>query len=181
MFHFFPPRTGSRDVTPAVILVNVSVRIFAVGVSVRRRTRRLNIGQAEIDGIELAAATEAAGWILNVALTLQDPKDTSGDVNDGNQLPRRAEEILSLDADRDFGRWSFGASVRSQGDSFDDLGNFTELDGFTVVDLRAGLKVHKNWHLGIKVNNVFDEEYETAAFYPQDGTNVLATLRYVAE
>lgn len=141
----------------------------------------VNIGRAEIDGIELAASTRAAGWTLGMALTLQDPKDTGGGANDGNQLPRRAEEILSLDADRAFGRWSVGGSIRSQGDSFDDLANLTELDGFTVVDLRAGIQAHKNWHLGIRVNNVFDEEYETAAFYPQDGTNVLATLRYTPE
>ena len=40
---------------------------------------------------------------------------------------------------------------------------------------------HPNWRLGLVVNNVFDEIYETAAFYPQEGINGLVTLRYVPQ
>ncbi len=138
-----------------------------------------NIGEAEINGVELATTLHLGEWRLEAALTLQDPEDTGGSANDGNQLPRRAKEILHFAADRDYGRWSLGASVHSQGDSFDDPGNLTELDGFTVVNLRGAVSVHRNWELGLQVNNVLDEEYETAAFYRQDGLNVMATLRYV--
>ncbi|MXX17529.1 MAG: TonB-dependent receptor, partial [Gammaproteobacteria bacterium] len=59
--------------------------------------------------------------------------------------------------------------------------NPDDLDGFTVADLRAGVKLRRQWTLGIEINNVFDEEFETASTYNQDGTNVMATLRYGGE
>ncbi|MGI9316626.1 MAG: TonB-dependent receptor domain-containing protein, partial [bacterium] len=138
----------------------------------------VNTNEAEITGIEFAAQVDAAGWLFSSSLTIQDPQDTSGGPNDGNQLARRAEETLQLGVDRNFGAWTTGASVLYRGDSYDDLANLTEIDAFTVVDLRTEYRFHRNWLLGVKVNNVFDEEYETAAFYNQDGINALATLRY---
>ena len=138
----------------------------------------VNINEAEITGIELIGQLNAAGWVLGGNLTLQDPEDTGGGPNNGNQLARRSKETLQLSIDRDFGAWSAGASLLYRGDSYDDIANLTEIDTFTVVDLRAEYMFHKNWLFGVAVKNVFDEDYETAAFYNQDGINALATLRY---
>lgn len=138
----------------------------------------VNIGAAEIDGLELAGGMGVGDWQLSAVLTLQDPRDAGGGTNDGNQLPRRAKHVLNLGADRRIGRWSIGATVLSRGSSYDGPSNRNELGGFTVVDLRAGLRLRRHWTLGIEINNLFDENYETAAFYNQDGTNVMATLRY---
>lgn len=140
----------------------------------------VNIGESTIVGAELASSVSVGDWTLGASLTLQDPQNTGGGINDSNQLPRQPKEVLYLRADRDFGRWSVGGTLRSQGDSFDDPANQVKLDGFNVVDLRAGWLVHPSWRLGLVVNNVFDETYETAAFYPQDGVNGLVTLRYVS-
>jgi vitamin B12 transporter len=140
----------------------------------------VNIGESTIVGVELASSVFVGDWTLGASLTLQDPQNTGGGIDDGNQLPRRPKEVLYLRADRDFGRWSVGGTLRSQGDSFDDPANQVELDGFNVVDLRAGWLLHPSWRLGLVVNNVFDEAYETAAYYPQDGVNGLVTLRYVS-
>ncbi len=139
----------------------------------------VNIGKAEISGIEFSASTAMAGWNIIGNLTLQDPKDASGGINDGNQLARRPKQIFQISADRAVGDWTFGGSVLSRGDSFDDLGNVTKLDQFTVLDLRAGYRVHAKWMLSVNINNALDEEYETAAFFNQDGVNALATLRYL--
>jgi vitamin B12 transporter len=64
-------------------------------------------------------------------------------------------------------------------DSFDDPGNFTKLDGFTVVDFSSEYLFNPNWAFGLNVNNIFDEENETAAYYNQYGINGRITLRYV--
>ena len=50
-----------------------------------------------------------------------------------------------------------------------------------MADLRAGVKLRRQWTLGIEINNIFDEEFETASTFNQDGTNVMATLRYGGE
>jgi vitamin B12 transporter len=138
----------------------------------------VNTDQAEITGIEFTSTIRVNGWLIGGNLTLLDPVDASGGSNDGNQLARRAKENLQISADRAFGAWSVGASALYKGKSYDDIANLVEIDGFTLVDLRTAYKLHKNWILGLKVNNVFDEKYETAAFYNQDGVNALLTLRY---
>ncbi len=134
----------------------------------------VNIDEAEIEGLELTGDVTAGGWNLFGVLTLQDPRDGRS----GDRLRRRPQWILNLAADRNFGRWFVGASVLSQGKSRD---NPDDLDGFTVADLRAGVKLRRQWTLGIEINNIFDEEFETASTYNQDGTNVMATLRYGGE
>ncbi|MEJ2176944.1 MAG: TonB-dependent receptor [Gammaproteobacteria bacterium] len=138
----------------------------------------INTDEAEITGIEFAGSIDLSEWSLGGNLTIQDPTDTSGGPNDGNQLARRAKETLQLSADRNFGKWSAGASLLYKGRSYDDPSNLTELEAFTLVDIRTDYRVHENWLLGIRVNNIFDEEYETAAFYYQDGINALVTLSY---
>jgi len=139
----------------------------------------VNINEADITGIEVTVATSLAGWDLRGSLTLQNPEDASGGVNDGNQLPRRAEEIFFVDIGKRVNNWRLGGSLHIQGDSYDDLGNFTKLDGFTVVNVRAEYLLKPAWAVGLHVNNLFDEEYETAANFNQDGTNGKVTLRYI--
>ncbi len=134
----------------------------------------VNIDEAEIEGLELTGGAKAGGWNLSGVLTLQVPRDARS----GDRLRRRPQWIVSLAADRDFGRWFIGASVLSQGKSRD---NPDDLDGFTVADLRAGVKLRRQWTLGVEINNIFDEEFETASTFNQDGTNVMATLRYGGE
>ncbi len=134
----------------------------------------VNLNKAEIEGLELTGGVNSGGWNLYGVLTLQDPRDSES----GDRLRRRAKWVVNLGADRDFGRWYIGASVLSQGKSRD---NPADLGGYTVVDLRAGMKLRRKWTLGIEINNLFDEEYETASTFNQDGFNVMATLRYGGE
>jgi len=138
----------------------------------------VNIDKAEISGLELVSTFKVSSWILGANLTLQDPKDASGGINDGNQLARRAKQILQINVSRQFSKLLVGASLLSRGDSFDDLGNTVSLESYTKLDLHAEYRVHKNWVVGLQINNALDEEYETAAFYNQDGVNALATLRF---
>lgn len=139
----------------------------------------VNIGQAEITGLEFSGAVDLGEWRLSGNLTLQDPKDSSGGENDGNQLARRPEQMANLGIDRDFDRFNVGGKMRYGGKRFNDLENQEQLDSFTLVDLYGEYQFTPRWAIGVKVNNVFDEEYETARFYNQDGINALATLRYI--
>jgi vitamin B12 transporter len=107
-----------------------------------------------------------------------DPENRSSGPNRGKVLPRRAEQSLRLDLDRSIDRLTLGATVVAEGRRFDDLANTRGLGGYATLDLRAEYRLHKEWALQFKVGNVFDKHYETAAFFPQDGTNVFVTLRY---
>ena len=96
----------------------------------------------------------------------------------GNQLPRRAEQTLRLDLDRDFGRFGIGATLVAEGRKFDDLANTREIDSYATVDLRGSMTFARDWTVQLRLENVFDEDYETASYFNQPGRGAYLTLRY---
>ena len=142
------------------------------------RRRATNVDDARIRGLELQAGALLAGWTTHVNLTLLDPENRSRGANRGNVLPRRAEESLRLDADREFGRFGIGASILAAGKRYDDLANAAELDRYVTVDLRSQYKVTEKWAIQGRAENLLDRDYETAAFFNQPGRSVFVTLAY---
>ncbi|WP_196778629.1 TonB-dependent vitamin B12 receptor [Cognatilysobacter tabacisoli] len=138
-----------------------------------------NIERARIRGVEATASTTLAGWTLAGHATWLDPRNDSG-VNRDRLLPRRARVGGRVDVDRRFGAVSVGASVTGSGDRFDNPGNNVRLGGYATTDLRVGYALSPAWRLQLSANNVFDRDYETAAYYRQPGRNYLVTLRYSA-
>ncbi|HSO07862.1 MAG TPA: TonB-dependent vitamin B12 receptor [Pelomicrobium sp.] len=137
-----------------------------------------NIEKARIRGLELIASARIAGWDTSANVTFLDPINDGGGPNNGNVLPRRAEQALRVDVDRRFGQFSVGATVAAEGRRYDDLANTVRMGSYAVVDLRAEYRPHKDWTLQARVNNVFDKDYETAAYFNQLGANFMVTLRY---
>lgn len=137
-----------------------------------------NLDEARIHGIEARCGTVLSGWAINANLTLLDPKNRASGSNHGNVLPRRAKESYRLDADRDFGLYKIGASLRTESHRYDNLSNSRTMGGYATVDLRAGYDIAKAWQLQGRIENLLDKEYETAAFYNQPGRSLFVTLRY---
>ncbi len=139
----------------------------------------VNIEEARITGIELSGSIRIKDWDVAGTLTWQDAQEIEGD-NKDKPLLKRPRKKLDLDFSRRFGGYLFGANIFAQGQS-EDFGNFSSVDlaGFALVNLRGEFHIERNWSLGLKFNNLFDKEYETADGYPQDGINFLATLRYI--
>ncbi|EXJ14288.1 TonB-dependent vitamin B12 receptor [Imhoffiella purpurea] len=140
-----------------------------------------NIQSARILGLEASANARILGWDLGSTLTLLDPENDSDDANDGNLLPRRAEQTFQLDLDRAFDRWSFGATLFVSGRRFDDLANSERLAGYSLVDLRAEYAIDASLRLQARLENAFDEDYETAYLYNRPGRAFYLTLRYEPE
>ena len=137
-----------------------------------------NIDEARILGLELSASTRIDAWTIAGNVTLLDPENRSDGANRGNELPRRARQTARLDIDRDFGAYSLGGSAFVSGSRYDDAANTIEMGGYGLIDLRAGFRLARDWRLQAELNNLFDKEYETAAFYNQAGRNYFLTLRY---
>lgn len=133
-----------------------------------------NINQARIQGLELAASKQLAGWDIKGNLTLQNPEDTKT----GNTLIYRPKTIASIDADRDLGRWQVGATLHGEGKRYADAANTSKLPGYGTLDLRASYQPAKDWTIGAKIGNVLDKQYETNLGYNQDGVNGLVTVTY---
>lgn len=137
-----------------------------------------NIDQARIRGLEAVLSTQIKGWQLNGNLTFLDPENRSSGPDKGNILPRRAEQSFRLDIDRQFGRYRVGAMFLAEGERFDDSANTRKLDSYVKFDLRTEYILSERWRLQGRIENLFNEHYETAAFFNQPGRNFFATLRY---
>ena len=138
----------------------------------------VNIAKARIRGLEAIASTQLAGWDLSANLSALDPENRGHDANRGNWLPRRAKLMGEIDADRRFGAWRVGATLRGEGKRYDDLANQHRLGGFVTADLRLAYALHRDWTLEGKLANLLDKGYQTARLYEQDGRNAMLTVRY---
>ncbi|KGQ18182.1 Vitamin B12 transporter BtuB [Lysobacter dokdonensis DS-58] len=139
-----------------------------------------NLDQARIRGGELTGGFSLDGWNLSAAATYADPRNRSTD-NFDKILPRRARESGRVDVDRAFGDFSFGATWMAEGRRFENVANSLELGGYSTFDLRAQWTVSDTWTVQARVANVFDHDYETAAYYPQPGREFGVTVRYSAK
>jgi vitamin B12 transporter len=63
------------------------------------------------------------------------------------------------------------------GDSFDDGGNFTRLDGYALVTLRTSVPLGDKLELYGRVENLTDAGYETVAGYGTYGRSAYAGVR----
>lgn len=140
-----------------------------------------NIDKARIQGLELGLDTQLLGWQLAAALDLMDPENRSQGPNYGKQLARRPEQKFTLSLDRDFGRYSLGATLLTEAQRFDDPANRVKLDAFARLDLRAEYRFDRNWRLQAKLDNLFDERYQTAKDFNQPGRSAFVTLRYALQ
>ena len=136
-----------------------------------------NIDEAQIRGVEVGLTMSRDAWRWSSALTLLDTEQKSG-ANRGRELPRRPSEALSLNISRDLGRYGTGMQITFNGKTYDDLANTSLLDRYVVVDLVGHWKMSDNWWLNGKIKNVFDEDYETAAYYRQPGIGCFVSISY---
>lgn len=137
-----------------------------------------NIDSARIRGLEAVVATELYDWAIEANLTLLDAENSSDGPNAGNRLPRRPEQTFALDLDRAFGRIGVGGTLFVAGRSYDDAANDVRLDGYSLVDLRAEYAFSSDLRVQGRVENLFDEDYQTANWYNQPGRAFYVTLRY---
>lgn len=137
-----------------------------------------NVNESRLRGLEVSVNTQVNAWTYAAYLNFLNPENQSNDTNHGNDLPRRARHILRIDVDRRFQQFSLGATLNAVGKRYDDLANSQRLGGYATVDLRAEYAFSKTLRLQGRLVNLFDSEYETAAFYNQPGRGMFVTLRY---
>lgn len=133
-----------------------------------------NLNEATIDGVEVGASALIGQWTARLALSLIDPRDDAT----GNVLPRRAKETLRFDLERRHKRASVLLSLVAQGPRFDDLANTVEVAGYGVVNLAIRHQLTRDWEIGGRVNNLFDQSYQIVDTFNELGRNALVTVAY---
>lgn len=135
----------------------------------------VNINESRIRGAELRGDWRNERWRAGGQITRLDPINRSG----GDLLlPRRSKENATLELHRLWPSLSIGTLARYQGRRFDDLANTHPLGGYVTVDLMVTQKIGSAFEVQARVANLLDHDYQTAAFYLQDGRNYSMTLRY---
>jgi len=139
-----------------------------------------NIDKTRIEGIELTARTSIGPWQLDGSAEWLSPINRSAGINQGKVLTRRARNIVRADVERRWQLGSIGVRTQYQGDRFDNLANTRALDSYLTVDLRAEWRISEALRLQARLDNLSDETYESASFYPQPGREWHVGIRYAA-
>ena len=140
--------------------IDFDLAVFAYGniAMVRTRGFELQAILRPVEGLEIDANyTNAKSLNRNRA-----------DPNFGKDLQRRPRNSVNVSADYDWASGlSTGATVTHASHSFDDQGNFDRLAAYTLVDIRTAYPVTANIEVYGRIENLFDEKYETALGYGQ--------------
>ena len=138
-----------------------------------------NIGRARSQGVEVEAGAELApGLTLLGAWSLADNANrTAGSADSGNPLPRRPRHALSLAAEWDLGKPVIGADLRWVSESFDDPAATVRMPAYATLDLTARWPVAERVELFGRIENVWDEQYQTAAGYASPGRGAFVGVR----
>lgn len=146
------------------------------------RRRPGNVDNARINGLELSLLQEWAGWTSQLGLSMIDPRDRES----GHTLQRRARRTLSLDLDRQFERFSVGASWQAVSGSYDDPSNNERIGGYGLLGLRGGMVLTDEVRLELKLDNLLDKQYSRALYsfegsqygYREEGRTWLLSLTW---
>jgi vitamin B12 transporter len=121
---------------------------------------RVNIDQAQNDGLEFSYQAKYGATGVRAGLTSQNPVD----VATGKRLNRRAATVGHIGFTHDAGPWAWGANIRFSGERPD--GSNT-LAAYSVVDLTASRVLTPDMKLLARIDNLMDSRYETAYGYNQ--------------
>lgn len=134
-----------------------------------------NVDRARAQGVEfslLLRPVEALTWSLNYGLVDAEDRDTR------LKLRRRPKHSINASLDYD---WAFGlktgATITHIGRHFDSGPETGVVEGYTVVDLRAAMPISDNIEVYGRVENLFDEKYETIFRYGTPGRSAFAGVR----
>ena len=147
----------------------------------RRNGTYDNVGLARAQGVEAELGARPTDTLhLQAAYTyLETENRTPGNANRGKDLARRPAHALTLSSDwtTPLAGLTLGADLRLVGDSFDNASNTRRLDGYALTTVRASFPLTEMVELYGRVENLFDEVYETAANYGTWGRSAYIGIR----
>lgn len=131
----------------------------------------VNLGRAHLRGTELGGRWQADGWHLAAQLGWQQARN----LDSGADLVRRAPRKLHLEAARQFARWWLQIDLDAVA-ARPDFG--ARLSGHGLVGLALRRPLRGGWSLDVRVDNLFDRDYELAYGFNAAGASGLLQLRW---
>ncbi|HEU4960973.1 MAG TPA: TonB-dependent receptor [Sphingomonas sp.] len=138
-----------------------------------------NIDRARARGVEFALALRPIDALsLSASYTYTHAENRTPGVGFGQDLARRPRDTVSVSADYRLPvGLSLGGTILMVGDSFDYAALDPRLDGYVIASLRAELPITRSVSLYGRVENLFDEHYQTVAGYGSYGRAAYGGIR----
>ena len=133
-----------------------------------------NVDKAEITGTEFRLSGKILSLNHSLDLSYTDPRDKSSN----KILRRRIRESLRYSIDNNNNPFKYGITYIKNGESYEDADNTNKVDGYGLVNLRARFDLDKEWSLRAKIDNAFDEEYESVDTYNTAGRTFFVSINY---
>jgi vitamin B12 transporter len=139
-----------------------------------------NVATARAQGFELGLTLRPVEALkVQANYTYTDATNRSpGNANFGRQLVRRPQHSLTALIDY---RWRFGletgVTLTHVGASFDNASNARKVEGYVLADLRAAFPLTDRIDIYGRVENLFDERYETIFRFGTPGRAGYAGVR----
>jgi vitamin B12 transporter len=138
-----------------------------------------NVARAKAQGLELEGELDAGPLTVTANYTYTEAKNrTPGSANRGNLLARRPKHAANLEATYAFeNRAVIGVAFHHVGKSFDDAANRFPLKAYTLLDLRAAWPVTETIEVYGRIENAWDDDYETVRNYGSPGRAAYVGVR----
>lgn len=138
-----------------------------------------NVAQTTTDGIELSLTAQLSDQLhFDANYTHMNAENTTPGSTFGKDLRRRPRESAYAEVAYE---WPIALTTtlaaQYVGSSFEDVANAVELDEYVLVDLRASYRASDSLELYGRLENLFDEQYETTRRYGTPGRGVYAGFR----
>jgi vitamin B12 transporter len=138
-----------------------------------------NTAKTKADGVEVEAGFKVSSALtLSANYTNMDAVNRSAGANYGKDLARRAGETASADAEVTLPNGlTGGVTMQYVGHSFDNASNTRRLKSYVLTDVRIAYPVNDTFELYGRIENLFDQQYETLYRYGTLGRGAFAGVR----
>ncbi|SFK56101.1 TonB-dependent siderophore receptor [Caulobacter sp. UNC279MFTsu5.1] len=138
-----------------------------------------NTAKTQADGVEVEGSFEVNSVLtLSANYTNMDAVNRSAGPNYGKDLARRAGETASADAELSLPNGlTGGVTMQYVGHSFDNASNTRRLKSYVLTDVRISYPINDTFELYGRIENLFDQQYETLYRYGTLGRGAFAGVR----
>lgn len=134
-----------------------------------------NIGMVEIRGVQLGYEYRGENFSIRADIVNQKADDKTTNT----RLLRRAEHSATINYTQNIGVHRIGLSVLVSGDRMDfGFPENVTLDGYVVANLTGQFRLSDSWQLSARIENLFDEEYQTIENYRMQERSGFVELKY---
>ncbi len=135
-----------------------------------------NIAEAEVKGIEADVHIKIEPFMLRSSYTNLHTEDNET----GKKLPRRPENKFSISVEYAKGKTAILAGCTFVGEAYDDPANSEnkKLTSYSLINLSGSYRLTNNIKLFGRIDNLLDEDYETAKGYGAAGFSVFGGIKF---